>query len=90
MVSKLLLWLVLIALVSRSLSRFVKGLLEGAGYQRVNAGPPGVALVRDPICGMFVVPAKALRAGEGRDALYFCSEKCRREWLVRGRGKAVS
>jgi len=39
-----------------------------------------VGLVRDPVCGVFVVPGQALTSGAGSSAKYFCSEKCRRAW----------
>jgi YHS domain-containing protein len=85
--AKVILWLVLIAVVVRALSRLMAGVLEGAGYRRLAGdGRAGVSLVRDPVCGMFVVPAQSFRAGDGREARYFCSEKCRKEWAARPRG----
>ena len=77
---KLLLWLILFALVVRALSRLVRGMLEGAGYTRGIEPPRTVGLVKDPVCGVFVVPGKALTAGSGSSVKYFCSEKCRRQW----------
>lgn len=79
--ARVILWAILIALAVRALSRLVRGVLEGAGYQRQM--PPqqqGVGLVRDPVCGVFVVPGQALSAGAGMATKYFCSEKCRSEW----------
>ena len=57
-------------------------MLEGAGYQRVEGPrqPAGVKLVRDPNCGTFVAPPRAVATRLGGETLYFCSEKCRREW----------
>jgi hypothetical protein len=77
---KFLLWLILMALVVRALSRLVRGVLEGAGYRREVGPSQSVGLVRDPVCGVFVVPGRALTAGTGSAVKYFCSEKCRREW----------
>ena len=71
---------ILILFVVRALSRLARGVLEGAGYQRGEAGKPAVKLVRDPVCGTFVTPTQALTAGAGSETRYFCSEKCRREW----------
>jgi YHS domain-containing protein len=68
--------------VLRAFSRLVEGILEGAGYRR-EVGPPGVKLVRDPVCGVFVVPSDALAAADGRTVRYFCSEKCRSAWRER-------
>jgi YHS domain-containing protein len=44
------------------------------------AGAASVPLVRDPVCGTYVVRAKALTAGSGDQTQYFCSEKCRDEY----------
>ena len=49
---------------------------RGAGPAR---GTASVPLVRDPVCGTYVVRAKALTAGSGDQTQYFCSEKCRDE-----------
>jgi YHS domain-containing protein len=83
--ARLLLWAILLVLFLRSASRLLRGVLEGAGYTRDGAAQRSVGLVRDPVCGVFVVPGQALTAGTGSEARYFCSEKCRREWMGRGR-----
>jgi YHS domain-containing protein len=73
---------ILFLLIVRLLWTFVRGLLEGLGMRQ----PPaqrGVRLVRDPVCGVYVVPTNALTSGSGPDTAYFCSEKCRREWSNR-------
>mgnify|MGYP000011633551 CR=1 FL=1 len=80
---KLILWAILIFFIVRALSRLLRGLLDGAGYQRDGAPQRSVGLVRDPVCGVFVVPGKALAIGSGSSTRYFCSEKCRREWQQR-------
>jgi hypothetical protein len=43
------------------------------------AGPEraGGALVRDPHCGTFIPPSRAIQVGTGAAAQYFCSEGCR-------------
>jgi hypothetical protein len=81
--ARLILWAILIVLLLNALSRLLKGVLEGAGYRRGAGGPPGVPLVKDPVCGVFVVPGQALVIGSGRDAKFFCSEKCRQAWRAR-------
>ena len=75
----LLLKLILFLVVVRLVWRFVRGVLEGAGYYKV-AAHPSVGLVRDPVCGVFVVPSQALTARRGSETRYFCSEKCRTAW----------
>ena len=78
--ARLILWAVLLVFVIRSLSRLLHGVLEGAGYRRDDQPQRSVGLVRDPVCGVFVVPGQALTAGTGTATKYFCSEKCRTEW----------
>jgi YHS domain-containing protein len=80
---RLILWAILIFFVLRAVSRLLRGVLEGAGYRRDTPQQRSVGLVKDPVCGVFVVPGQALTAGTGAGAKYFCSEKCRREWQRR-------
>ncbi len=78
---KYLLYAILFFFLIRAFSRLFRGVLEGAGYTRGGGSQkPSVNLVRDPVCGMFVVPSQALTLGTGSQTRYFCSEKCRREW----------
>ena len=81
--ARFILWSILLTLLLRSISRLMQGILEGAGYRRTSAPQKSVGLVRDPVCGVFVVPGEALTSGEGSSRRHFCSEKCRREWNSR-------
>jgi YHS domain-containing protein len=78
--ARVIIWIILAAIVIRIAWQFIHAILEGAGLRRTTAAPPSVKLVRDPVCGTFVVPGKALTAGYGPATQYFCSEKCRKEW----------
>jgi YHS domain-containing protein len=81
---RFLLLAVLVFIAVRVLWRVLGGVFEGMGYQRPGAGgPPSVGLVRDPVCGTFILPSKALTSGSGADTRYFCSEKCRRDYAGR-------
>ena len=80
--SGIVLRIILVLVVVRLIWKFVRGVLEGAGYFQ-NPKHPSVGLVRDPVCGVFVVPAKSLTLGSGLETRYFCSEKCRQEWRRR-------
>ena len=64
----------------RVLWRVLKGVFEGMGYQPPGAARASVGLVRDPVCGTFVLPSKAVTSGSGTSTRYFCSEKCRRDY----------
>ena len=77
---RLLLIVVLACIAVRVLWRVLIGVFEGMGYQQRGGVPRSVGLVRDPVCGTFVVPSKALTSGSGSNTRYFCSEKCRRDY----------
>ena len=64
---RLIIWLVLLFIIGRIVWRFMYAIFDGAGHAE---GQPGAnrrrcKLVRDPVCGVFVVPGKALTAGSG-------------------------
>ena len=83
--TRLILFAILAFVVARLAWRLLTGIFLGMGYQPPSAsGRSSVGLVRDPVCGTFVLPSKALTAGSGADTRYFCSEKCRRDFAARG------
>lgn len=87
---------ILLMIVIRVIWRFLSGIIDGLSGDtsprsrrgRTSAGPGGsgapgaasVPLVRDPVCGTYVVRTKALTSGSGDRMQYFCSEKCRDEF----------
>jgi len=86
----MILWLVrliLAYLVLRGIMRLLGGIHEGLYGPRDDrqrgSQPPSVPLARDPVCGTFVVPSRALTAGSGADTRFFCSEGCRRAYVAR-------
>jgi YHS domain-containing protein len=40
-------------------------------------------MVRDPVCGTFVVPDRAVRLTDGREPVFFCSTACRDKFRAR-------
>jgi YHS domain-containing protein len=81
-----LLRLVIAFLAWRGFSRLLGGIqegLRGPDAPAPGAQSPSVALARDPICGTYVVPSRALAVGSGSDARYFCSENCRRAYVAK-------
>jgi hypothetical protein len=74
--------LLLLYFVLRALSRLWRGIVEGMNPPP-DAQPAAVPLVRDPVCGTFVVPSRALTGGTGADMKYFCSENCRRTYEMK-------
>lgn len=80
---RVIVWLIVFLIVVRLLWRFVHAVMEGAGFGRRQSASSSVKLVRDPVCGTYVVPTKALTAGYGPATQYFCSETCLRAWQDR-------
>jgi len=82
--ARVLLWIVLFYLVVRAVRRLLAGLVEGMnGGAAGSSSKPAVNLVRDPVCGTFVVPSRALTSGTGSEMRFFCSERCRQAWMSR-------
>lgn len=79
---RFLLLSVFLTMVIRAVWRLLYGIAAGMSSPGRRSAPPaqGVAMVRDPVCGTFVVPSSALMLkAAGRD-LYFCSEECRQRY----------
>ncbi len=74
--------LLLVFFVLRAISRLWHGIEEGMRPAR-DKQPAAVPLARDPVCGTFVVPSRALTAGSGSEMRFFCSENCRRAYEVK-------
>jgi YHS domain-containing protein len=68
-------------LLARAVRQFLSGVVDGANGPARRSGPParGVQMVRDPVCGTFVVPSRAVALGD----VYFCSERCRDRYRER-------
>jgi YHS domain-containing protein len=91
---RFILLMVIIRVIWRFLGGIIDGLSGnprsrvggGQGSRGGGAGPAAaggaasVPLVRDPVCGTYVVRTKALTAGSGDQTQYFCSEKCRDQY----------
>jgi YHS domain-containing protein len=74
--------LLLIVFVLRALLRLGRGIVDGM-RPSAPAQPSAVPLARDPVCGTFVVPSRALTGGTGADMRFFCSENCRRTYEMK-------
>jgi YHS domain-containing protein len=80
MIIRLLLFVVLFIVIARVFWRFVDNVIEAAGggpASRPRVPDAAVRMVRDPVCGMFVVADRALPLADGRTTQYFCSAACR-------------
>ena len=75
--------LALFVLVMRLLMSGLRGTQAGRVGQP-SAGPAGrrrtpasVPLVKDPVCGVYIEPSRAVSMRTGSTVHYFCSETCR-------------
>jgi len=78
-----LLFFILGVFLVRAVLRLVGGIVQGASGGAQSARPTqpaAVKMMRDPVCGTYVVPGKALELARGRETVYFCSEKCREQY----------
>ena len=79
---RVVLLFILAAVLVRAAGRFLGGLMQGSAGPGAPPRRPGsadvaVKMAKDPVCGTFVVPGKALSASSGGDTVWFCSEACR-------------
>ncbi len=84
-----LLLLILLTALARAAWRLLLGFVQGFSKPADRPGAPrrGVQMVRDPVCGTFVVPGRALALGDGAGRVYFCSEACRSQYRARARAQ---
>jgi YHS domain-containing protein len=84
--ARLILFIVLGIVVARAFWRLVDGVLEGiSGPSRGGSRTPAhrVSMVRDPVCGTFVVPERARMITDGRTQVFFCSDACRDQYRAK-------
>ncbi len=84
--TRFLLFALLLFLVGRAISRLFMGIVEGAAPRpQAGSGQPekGETMVRDPVCGTFVLPSRSLVLKGKGGIQHFCSEKCRDAWLAK-------
>jgi YHS domain-containing protein len=89
MLVRFLLELILVTIIGRTFWRMVDGLIQGLTGtprppkqpSRAAQPPSSMPMKRDPVCGTFVLPGRAVTLSSGRDQLYFCSTGCRDTYL---------
>jgi YHS domain-containing protein len=83
-VIRFILFTILLTLVARSVMRLFGGIVEGASGEPRKKVAPGTKMVKDPVCGTYVVPARALTASKkSGETAWFCSPECREAWQRR-------
>jgi len=81
---RIILIVVLVVLVTRAAWRLLEGVIEGvAGPRQSGTRTTSVQMARDPVCGTFVVPDRAVALVEGPRRIYFCSAGCRDKYRAR-------
>ena len=82
-------------LAIRAIWKLLQGVMQGlagpsaqsrqAGPRRESSGVPaqGVQMVKDPVCGTYVVPDRAVSTTVGRQTVYFCSTACRDKYRAK-------
>ena len=91
MLLRFILLSILLTILVRALARLWAGVVRGMQGPDAAARAPfgtrvpqrGVEMARDPICGTFVVPERAVSlAGPAGERMYFCSTECRDRYLA--------
>ena len=86
MLARFLIWTLLLLVVWRALRSLFAGIIQGASAPPVPpAGPPekGELMVRDPVCGTFVLPSRAVSMRDRSGTHHFCSDRCRQAYQPR-------
>jgi YHS domain-containing protein len=87
MLLRVALFIILAFVVSRAFWRLLDGIIDGAsGRPRGGRGgvpDRSVQMVRDPVCGTFLLPDRAVTIADGRGQVYFCSTACRDKYRAR-------
>jgi hypothetical protein len=86
MLLRAVLEIVFIMLAARAVWRLLGGILRGVSEpppSRTGPGDSAVHMVRDPVCGTFVLPDHAVAVADGTRRVYFCSKACRDKYRSR-------
>lgn len=90
---RIVLEMLLVGFLARAFWRVVDGVVDGMKGSPQRGVPPsavpqrGVRMVRDPVCGTFVVPQQALSMADGSTQVFFCSTSCRDAYRADRRGR---
>ena len=82
---RILLFVILSVFVARAFWRMLDGIIEGYSglLPRSNVLSRGVQMARDPVCGTYVVPDRAVAITDGRRQVFFCSAACRDKYRAK-------
>jgi YHS domain-containing protein len=82
---RFVLYAVLLILFARAAARLWRGLSDGTAGRppHGDVAQHSVQMVRDPVCGTFVLPDRSVTLSIGRQQFYFCSATCRDKYRAR-------
>ncbi len=86
-VLRLLFYVLLVRFVWRLIQHVVTRAKSVAGGRDADPRVVSGQMVKDPVCGTYVVRGAAISEGSGESAAYFCSEDCRRRYRA-GAGRS--
>ena len=83
---RFLLLSLLLTLGVRAFGRLFDGIVQGLrgdAPPRTRVPQRGVQMARDPVCGTFVLPERAVTLLNGRERVFFCSNACRDKYRAK-------
>ena len=86
MLARFLIWSLLLLVVWRALRSLFSGIAQGASAPRPpqKAAPEkGELMVRDPVCGTFVLPSRSVSLRDRSGIHHFCSDRCKEAYQQR-------
>jgi YHS domain-containing protein len=85
-VVRVVLFIILFVIIARAFWRIVDNVVQAASGQPPRGSAPtapSATMVRDPVCGTFVLPERSLSIADRRGRAYFCSENCRDKYRAK-------
>jgi YHS domain-containing protein len=82
-VLRVVLLFLLAAFVTRAIGRLLGGVVDGAvgraggATRRPETRSAAARMVKDPVCGTFIVPGRGPHVTRGGETVWFCSDRCR-------------
>ena len=83
MLARFLVWALLLLVVWRAIRSLLTGIVQGAtSPPPASRVPPqkGELMARDPVCGTFVLPSRAVSVTDRTGTHHFCSDTCRQKY----------
>jgi YHS domain-containing protein len=83
MLARFLVWALLVLVVWRAIRSVLAGIVQGASAPPAGPRVPpekGELMVRDPVCGTFVLPSRAVSLNDRTGTHHFCSDTCRQKY----------